>query len=687
MSFGELIEAATVALVASGLRWTPVVGLAAVVALSARRSSAAWRHAVWAGALLAGIVVVLGAGWLPRWELAALTSLGGTEAGAGVERVAVAATGAVSRLAGSLDGEVVPDLADLSSLPAGTGSAGAGLRWVGIVWLTGCLLLLAREVFGALSASRLVRACKEVDPALGALLSAATRSGDGPAHAVAVRVGPVAVPAVAGILEPRVLVPAAALRWPREWLVAALAHEAAHVERRDLGWLQLARLLRAVLWFHPAAWWLARRLAVEAELACDERAVGAGIDPIAYAGALVGIAGDGRRAALSTLAVVSRPSELRRRVVRLVGGRVTVSSGSSRWVAALLAASGLLLGGVELGGLELGSATTAALPLEGPRPSLPLREIEPTVWALGCDPADVTCAKMTEAALALLRREGVPGVALVQRVADGRVTGYAAVQPGPGPQPGLPWLAPGSLAKLPLAAAWWDAGLVSPGLPCEADRLPASGDSPAPSREVSVEEMVVYSCTSGATELGRLLVEARGVGAMAKALAPLLAPDALSPAGPDEVAFAATPGVDWPLQAAGIGPLATTPWTAARWLQAVASDATLAASEAAGAADGAGERLVSPATAQRLRNALREVVQNGTASGSARAGAGEGWRLAGKTGTVAGAGGALDGWFAGFVEGERDLPEHVVVVWLQGAGPGGRRPTRLAAALAGEIHR
>ena len=49
-----------------------------------------------------------------------------------------------------------------------------------------------------------------------------------------------------------------------------LAHELAHVKRRDLTWNALGAVVHVLLFFHPLVWLASRRSRQEQELACDE---------------------------------------------------------------------------------------------------------------------------------------------------------------------------------------------------------------------------------------------------------------------------------------------------------------------------------------------------------------------------------------------------------------------------------
>jgi hypothetical protein len=82
----------------------------------------------------------------------------------------------------------------------------------------------------------------------------------------------VSTPVTIGAIRPRVVLPAGWAMWPAEKLDAVVAHETAHVQRRDPLITFVARLNLAIFWFHPAAWWLNRVLTLTAEHACDEDA-------------------------------------------------------------------------------------------------------------------------------------------------------------------------------------------------------------------------------------------------------------------------------------------------------------------------------------------------------------------------------------------------------------------------------
>lgn len=83
-----------------------------------------------------------------------------------------------------------------------------------------------------------------------------------------------ASPITAGWWRPVVLVPAALVaRMPAELLEALLAHELAHVRRHDFLVNLLQNAVETLLFYHPAVWWLSRRIRHERELVADGIAV------------------------------------------------------------------------------------------------------------------------------------------------------------------------------------------------------------------------------------------------------------------------------------------------------------------------------------------------------------------------------------------------------------------------------
>lgn len=98
-------------------------------------------------------------------------------------------------------------------------------------------------------------------------------------------------PAVVGWFRPVVLVPAGLLSGlPPEQVAALLRHELAHIRRHDVLVGRLQALAEAVLFFHPATWWISRQVRQTRELCCDQVAVRSGADRTAYAYALASLA-------------------------------------------------------------------------------------------------------------------------------------------------------------------------------------------------------------------------------------------------------------------------------------------------------------------------------------------------------------------------------------------------------------
>lgn len=77
-------------------------------------------------------------------------------------------------------------------------------------------------------------------------------------------------PFILGIFRPKIFLPSELSAAQRE---AVLAHERAHLARRDQVWKPLGFLLLSVHWFNPLLWLAYILLCRDIELACDERVV------------------------------------------------------------------------------------------------------------------------------------------------------------------------------------------------------------------------------------------------------------------------------------------------------------------------------------------------------------------------------------------------------------------------------
>ena len=127
-------------------------------------------------------------------------------------------------------------------------------------------------------------------------------------------------PVTCGIVRPAIVLPPDAQAWEAEDLNRAIVHELEHVRRFDWTSLCLARIARAVYWFHPLVWIAWRQFALEAERSCDD-AVLARSEATAYADQLVGLARRLSAAQKSPALAMANRSDLSARVGSVLDGR------------------------------------------------------------------------------------------------------------------------------------------------------------------------------------------------------------------------------------------------------------------------------------------------------------------------------------------------------------------------------
>ncbi len=208
------------------------------------------------------------------------------------------------------------------TLPASFASYALGL------WAIGVLLGLARIAFGAIRVRRLRRTCTPISTDQLSPEDREVVSAAGKRQVSICTSSQVAVPCVLGFSHPTVVIPADLLSQLSDAeLKQVLIHEIAHIRFWD-DWANLAqKLLRAVLFFHPAAWLIDRKLAAEREMACDDFVVQQTGDSRAYARCLTSLAEISlvRRTAALVQAALGGGSQTTARVTRLLERSTTLN--------------------------------------------------------------------------------------------------------------------------------------------------------------------------------------------------------------------------------------------------------------------------------------------------------------------------------------------------------------------------
>lgn len=240
--------------------------------------------------------------------------------------------------------------------PSGDGDSWQQLQHyapeIAVLYFVGCGLLLGRLIRGTWVAHRLRRLTTTVsDDSLIATLQRQSKE-------LGLRVMPraawcaeVSIPLVIGIFKPMILLPAAAATGlSPDQLQALITHELAHIRRYDLLVNLLQRIVESMLFFHPAVWYISRRVSCEREQACDELVLATGCERLRYADALVRMAelSSSLRSLRATASATSlaasgaSSSEFKRRVLKVLSAPTSSDLRPSR--IALLVIMALLVG-------------------------------------------------------------------------------------------------------------------------------------------------------------------------------------------------------------------------------------------------------------------------------------------------------------------------------------------------------
>jgi len=211
------------------------------------------------------------------------------------------------------------------------------LPWCLAVWVVGVVAMSVWHVGGGLLLERTKRhGVRLADPAIRDVFDRLLRRLKVSRPARLLESVSVAVPTVAGWLRPVVLLPASALSGLSiEQLEAVLAHELAHIRRYDCLVRLIQVIVETLLFYHPAVWWVSRRIRQESEDCCDDVAVTVCGSRVTYARALATMEELG---AVPAAAVAVSGGRLLDRIRRIVGlRRDRAGSDIRRWGAAAAA--------------------------------------------------------------------------------------------------------------------------------------------------------------------------------------------------------------------------------------------------------------------------------------------------------------------------------------------------------------
>lgn len=131
----------------------------------------------------------------------------------------------------------------------------------------------------------------------------------------------VRVPTALGLIRPAIVIP----RWVLNELSAAelnqvVLHELAHLRRWD-DWTNLAQqIVKALFFFHPAVWWIEKKIAFEREMACDDAVLAETGNARSYAECLAHLAERSffQRGIVLAQALVGRIAQTSQRVAQIL---------------------------------------------------------------------------------------------------------------------------------------------------------------------------------------------------------------------------------------------------------------------------------------------------------------------------------------------------------------------------------
>ena len=328
------------ALIDVALRGAVILALAVLITSALRRASAAARHLVWAVAVTAVLLLPLISLVTPAWRVLPTSDVMQRRELAEAVVPAVLTNFSTSATVIESDRSVEQSTNDVATVSSHQPRVDLPRDQVAfLIWLAGALLMLGAIALGFLRVAVLTRSAQHITDAATLAAIAEVSSQLKVGRVLALEAGGSAMPMTWGLMQPKLLLPAAAKQWSRARLYAVLRHELAHVRRRDSFWQLMAEVTCALHWFNPFAWYAARQMRIEREHACDDEVLMAGSRASEYATELLEIARSLRSARATSLAAIAmaQPSQLEGRLLAVLDQNRARKSMKRRWPAWLAA--------------------------------------------------------------------------------------------------------------------------------------------------------------------------------------------------------------------------------------------------------------------------------------------------------------------------------------------------------------
>jgi beta-lactamase regulating signal transducer with metallopeptidase domain len=312
------------------LRVSVLCLLAGVATIGLRRSSAYARKMIWVFALVGLVIIPFLSLLTPVVNVPLLPDLGGWGRAFTFARTEGVDSGSA---AGSMRGtdSGASAAADSQELQLALPSWSA---FVFVVWIAGILGLLVWFLFSRLYILRTLQGAEPVDDSWDTLKRSINDELRLRRAVRLYRSDRIDSAITTGVLHPSVILPFEADEWSEKRRRLVLAHELAHVKRRD-GLIELiASLATAVYWFNPLVWLAVSRLRIERERDCDNAVLNGGVRPSDYASLLLDIAADLARSSRPAwqLSTISQSSNLKDRLLCILNPTLNRSTGNRRCV-------------------------------------------------------------------------------------------------------------------------------------------------------------------------------------------------------------------------------------------------------------------------------------------------------------------------------------------------------------------